>query len=147
MRRCMLYLAIPILIISIITFGDSPDLGILCERLLTERAEAWNNIMKEDYDYEAFYNDMNSLAAGKLLEEDLEAFIYLKENPTDMEKVISLAFDAERIEKKEAGALLHGKITWKLEGQEGIETIDGDYKVEMQKNKADWYVVDFTPIE
>lgn len=147
MKRSILYLVISMLIISIIAFGDSTDLGSLCEKLLVQRAEAWNNILREDYDYDAFYNDMNSIASGKLLGEDLETFIYLKENPTDMEKVISLEFDERKIEKAGVNALIQGKVTWYLEGQEYIETIEGDYKIEMQRHKANWYIVNIEPIE
>ena len=152
MRRSVLYLAISILLIlilfiSFVAFGDSTDFGSLCEQLLTKRSEAWNKILEEDYDYNAFYYDMSSIVLGKLLEEDLETFAYLKEYPTDMERVISLDFQNNKIEKYGSNVLLEGKIKWDLEGQEGIEVIEGFYRIEMQKQSDSWYLTYFQSIE
>ena len=147
MKKGILYIIASILLISVIAFGDSKDLGTLCEELLTKRAEAWNKIFTEDYSYETFYDDMNAIASGKLLEEDLETFIYLKEYPTDMERVISLDFTGQRIEKSGSNAVLEGKILWGLEGQEVVESMEGYYRVDMIKRKGNWYLLDFQPIE
>lgn len=147
MKKGILYIIASILLISVIAFGDSKDLGSLCEELLIKRAEAWNKIFTEDYNYEMFYDDVNAIASGKLLEEDLEIFIYLKEYPTDMERVISLDFTWQRIEKSGSNAVLEGKILWNLEGQESFESMEGYYRIEMMKHKGNWYLLDFQPIE
>lgn len=152
MRRSILYLAISVLLISIlfisfVAFGDSTDFGSLCEQLLIRRSEAWNKILEEDYDYNAFYCDMNSIASGKLLEEDLETFAYLREYPTDMEPVLSLDFENNNIEKCGNNVLLEGKIIWDLGGQEGIEVIEGCYRIEMQKQNGSWYLTYFQPVQ
>lgn len=147
MKKGILYIIASILLISVIAFGDSKDLSTLCEELLIKRAEAWNKIFTEDYNYEMFYDDMNAIASGKLLEEDLETFIYLKEYPTDMERVISLDFTGQRIGKSGSNEVLEGKILWNLEGQESFESIEGYYRVDMMKHKGNWYLLDLQPIE
>ncbi|MEA4962167.1 hypothetical protein SDC9_163371 [bioreactor metagenome] len=152
MRRSILYSAVSIsliliLFISFAASGDSTDFESLCEELLMRRSQAWNKILEEDYDYDAFHCDMNSVASGKLLEEDLETFAYLKEYPTDMEPVISLDFQNAKIEKYGSNVLLEGEIIWDLEGQEGIEVIEGCYRVEMQKQNGSWYLSYFQSIE
>ena len=152
MRRSILYSGISIsliliLLISFAAFGDSTDFDSLCEELLIRRSEAWNKILEEDYDYDAFHCDMNSIASGKLLEEDLETFAYLKEYPTDMEPVISLDFQNKKIEKYGDNVLLEGKIIWDLKGQEGIEVMEGCYRIEMQKQNDSWYLTYFQPAQ
>lgn len=135
------------LLASFIVFSDPTDLDVLCEELLVRRAEIWNNILIEGYGYSDFYNDMTSVAAGKLLVEDLETFSYLKENPTGMERVIALEFYEESIEKQGDNAFIKGKIIWIMEGNEDTEIIESDYEITLEKHNKDWYITGLQPVE
>ena len=136
-----------VLLASFIVFSDPTDLDVLCEELLVRRAEIWNNILIEGYGYSDFYNDMTSVAAGKLLVEDLETFSYLKENPTGMERVIALEFYEESIEKQGDNAFIKGKIIWIMEGNEDTEIIESDYEITLEKHNKDWYITGLQPVE
>lgn len=136
-----------VLLASFIVFSDPTDLDVLCEELLVRRAEIWNNILIEGYGYSDFYNDMTSVAAGKLLVEDLETFSYLKENPTGMERVIALEFYEESIEKQGDNAFIKGKIIWVMEGNEDTEIIESDYEITLEKHNKDWYITGLQPVE
>lgn len=136
-----------VLLASFIVFSDPTDLNVLCEELLVRRAEIWNNILIEGYGYSDFYNDMTSVAAGKLLVEDLETFSYLKENPTGMERIIALEFYEESIEKQGDNAFIKGKIIWIMEGNEDTEIIESDYEITLEKHNKDWYITGLQPVE
>ncbi|MGI5998425.1 MAG: hypothetical protein ACOX89_07150 [Lutispora sp.] len=142
-----MYLLLLVLLASFIVFSDPTDLDVLCEELLVRRAEIWNNILIEGYGYSDFYNDMTSVAAGKLLVEDLETFSYLKENPTGMERVIALEFYEESIEKQGDNAFIKGKIIWIMEGNEDTEIIESDYEITLEKHNKDWYITGLQPVE
>lgn len=147
MKKSILYLLLLVLLASFIVFSDPTDLDVLCEELLVRRAEIWNNILIEGYGYSDFYNDMTSVAAGKLLVEDLETFSYLKENPTGMERVIALEFYEESIEKQGDNAFIKGKIIWVMEGNEDTEIIESDYEITLEKHNKDWYITGLQPVE
>ncbi|WP_372995679.1 hypothetical protein [Lutispora sp.] len=147
MKKSILYLLLLVLLASFIVFSDPTDLDVLCEELLVRRAEIWNNILIEGYGYSDFYNDMTSVAAGKLLVEDLETFSYLKENPTGMERVIALEFYEESIEKQGDNAFIKGKIIWIMEGNEDTEIIESDYEITLEKHNKDWYITGLQPVE
>lgn len=142
-----MHLLLLMLLASIIAFSDSTDLNAICEELLIKRAEIWNNVLVEDYGYSDFYNDMTSVAAGKLLAEDLETFSYLREYPTGMDRVISLDFYKESIEKQGDNALIKGKIIWELEGMEGAETVESHYEIALEKHKRKWYITGLQPVD
>lgn len=142
-----MYLLLLMLLASIIAFGDPTDLDAICEELLIKRAEIWNNILIEDYSYSDFYNGMISVAAGKLLVEDLETFSYLKENPTGMDRVISLKFYKDSIEKEGDNALIKGKIIWELEGLEGTEIVENHYEIALEKHKRKWYITGLQTVD
>jgi len=146
-KKGILYLLLLILFASFIAFGDSKDLDAICEELLIKRAEIWNNILIEDYSYSDFYNGMISVAAGKLLVEDLETFSYLKENPTSMDRVISLKFYKDSIEKQGNNALIKGKVIWEMEGLEGIEIVENNYEIALEKYKRKWYITELQPVD
>jgi hypothetical protein len=146
-KKSILYLLLLVLLASFIVFSDPTDLDVLCEELLVRRAEIWNNILIEGYGYSDFYNDMTSVAAGKLLVEDLETFSYLKENPTGMERVIALEFYEESIEKQGDNAFIKGKIIWIMEGNEDTEIIESDYEITLEKHNKDWYITGLQPVE
>jgi hypothetical protein len=146
-KKSILYLLLLVLLASFIVFSDPTDLDVLCEELLVRRAEIWNNILIEGYGYSDFYNDMTSVAAGKLLVEDLETFSYLKENPTGMERVIALEFYEESIEKQGDNAFIKGKIIWVMEGNEDTEIIESDYEITLEKHNKDWYITGLQPVE
>jgi hypothetical protein len=146
-KKSILYLLLLVLLASFIVFSDPTDLDVLCEELLVRRAEIWNNILIEGYGYSDFYNDMTSVAAGKLLVEDLETFSYLKENPTGVERVIALEFYEESIEKQGDNAFIKGKIIWIMEGNEDTEIIESDYEITLEKHNKDWYITGLQPVE
>lgn len=132
---------------SFISFGDSTDIRHICEELLVKRAEAWNNIFIDEYSYSNFYSDMNNIAAGELLKEDLDTFIYLKQNPTSFERVISLKLNEKEIKREKDRAFITGKVIWELEGESGVEIIENDYNIELEKHNQNWYITKFEPVE
>jgi len=148
LKKNILYFLCPaLLMIGIIAFGDSVDLSYKCEELLAKRAEAWNNILVDSYSYSEFYNDMNAIAAGELLKEDLETFIYLRQNPTSMERVLSVKFNDKEIKREKNRAFITGKVIWELEGHFGVEIIENDYNIELERYKRNWYIIKFEPVE
>ncbi len=132
---------------SFISFGDSTDIRHICEELLVKRAEAWNNIFIDEYSYSNFYSDMNNIAAGELLKEDLDTFIYLKQNPTSFERVISLKLNEKEIKREKDRAFITGKVIWELEEESGVEIIENDYNIELEKHNQNWYITKFEPVE
>jgi len=132
---------------SFISFGDSTDIRHICEELLVKRAEAWNNIFIEGYSYSNFHSDMSKIAAGELLKEDLDTFIYFKQNPTSFERVISVKFTDKEIKREKDKVFITGKVIWELEGESGVETVENDYSIELEKYNQNWYITKFEPVE
>jgi len=146
-KKGVYYSFIFVMLFSFFAFGDSKDIGTISEELLMKRAEAWNNILSEDYSYSDFYNEISSVATAELLVEDLETFSYLKENPTGMERVKSLELLPEKIEKQKNKAIVKGKIIWNMEGYEGTEVVESHYQIALEKYNRNWYIAELEPIE
>lgn len=130
-----------IFVVILIAFGDSDELEPICQDLLSKRAVVWNRVFDNDYSFEDFSKDMELLATDGLLLEDMEAFKYFRDNPTDMEKVISLELCNTKVEKKGSVCHIEGTILWHLLSQEGSESVSDYYYIEMKKHKDNWYLV------
>lgn len=132
---------ISILVVLLIAFGDSDELEPICQDLLSKRAAVWNRIFDNDYSLEDFSEDMELLAMDSLLLEDIEAFKYFRDNPTDMEKVISIELCNTKIKKEGSVCHIEGTILWHMTSQEGNESVSGDYYIKMKKHKGNWYLI------
>lgn len=133
--------------VFLISFGDFNEVESICEELLNKRSAAWNKIFDVGYSVEDFQNDIKSVAKGELFLEDIEAYKCLCDNPTDMEKVVSLKLYSEKARKVNSSYIIEGYIFWNIESQEGQETISYKYYIEMEKYKGNWYLTSINPIE
>lgn len=149
MKRRFALLAIFVLVMAftLTIFGDFREVETICQELLNKRAIVWNRIFDNDYNIEDFSNDIKLLAADMLLLEDIEAFKYFRDNPTDIEKVQSLELFDVKVGKNGSSYVVKGMILWNIESQEGIESIIDCYHIEMKKIKGNWYLTALNVIE
>lgn len=64
-----------------------------------------------------------------------------------MDRVISLKFYKDSIEKQGNNALVKGKVIWEMEGLEGIEIVENNYEIALEKHNKDWYITGLQPVE
>ena len=143
----MAFLIVFVVMMILISSGDFNEIESVCEELLNKRNTIWNKIFDGSYSVENFEDDIKSVARGELFLEDIEAYKYLCDNPTDMEKVVSLKLYSGKVEKVNSGYIIEGSILWNIESQEGLESISYKYYIEMEKYKGNWYLTSINPIE
>ncbi|RKD27569.1 hypothetical protein SAMN02745883_00522 [Caminicella sporogenes DSM 14501] len=112
--------------------------------LFKERAKLWNSMFSDETDLENVKKDLKNIVAKPLLEYDIESFSKLKEECTDMDKIVDVdVVSIENINIKGQKATADIEVKWLMENLRQTYSEKIAYKIELIKECDRWKIKDY----
>ncbi len=114
---------------------ESKEVKIIVNQLLKKRAVLWNKLFNENESLDKIHDDLNEVVTEPLLTYDIEAFNKIKDDYTNMDKILDVSVNSiNNIIIKENKLNLEAEVKWYMEGLEKnyTETIIYNMKLIME---------------
>ncbi|MCT4595947.1 MAG: hypothetical protein N4A57_17005 [Anaeromicrobium sp.] len=117
---------------------------VLIESLLKARLEVWNKVYDPSVDKPNWVEELKKYVTNPLLEYDVNAFIQLTKNPTDMDKVNHVKIkEIKKIDRKEDAIRAIVCAIWTIEGKKGTYMENIEYEILLKKENSQWKISDY----
>ncbi|PAB59209.1 hypothetical protein [Anaeromicrobium sediminis] len=117
---------------------------VLMESLFKSRLKVWNNIYDSNVDKSNWVEELKQYVTNPLLEYDVNAFIQLTKNPTDIDKVIDVEIkEIKKMDRKEDTIRAIICAVWTMEGQNGTYIENIEYEILLKKENSTWKISDY----
>lgn len=124
---------------------ESKEVKIIVNQLLKKRAVLWNKLFNENESLDKIHDDLNEVVTEPLLTYDIEAFNKIKDDYTNMDKILDVSVNSiNNIIIKENKLNLEAEVKWYMEGLEKNYTETIIYNMKLIKVKDRWKISDYS---
>lgn len=116
----------------------------MVENLLEERAVLWNDMFSQEDNLDKICSDLEDVVAEPLLGYDIDAFKKLKEEHTNMDKILDLKINKiNEIKANKEKIKANIEVEWLMEGLEKNYKETVNYRIKLIKVNEKWKISDY----